>query len=257
MSVRELPASAGQRLLWLLDRQRGGGATLNCPVLCRMDGDLDVARLQAALAQLVARHEALRTIVERRGRRIWQVVHPVGEAPLAVLDESGAAAPEAAVRQAVDDELRRPIDVSGFPVRATLWTIAPRRHVFCLNVHHLASDAWSGAVQIRDLRLLYAGARLDAPRTQYADFIARQETYFASDAFRRDTAYWRAALRGASFDALPFGPRGAPRVTGRGRVAFTADESARPSTVARLAHDAVQRPARALLRHASSSHRAD
>src|ERR1700724_1089844 len=66
--LREGPASVGQRQLWLLEHYRMVGAAMNCPFVLRLEGSLDVERLRWALTQLIARHEALRTTVARRGR---------------------------------------------------------------------------------------------------------------------------------------------------------------------------------------------
>lgn len=228
-TAREALASVGQRLLWFLDRNRTGGIALNCPLACYLDGALDVERLQAALAALVQRHEALRTHIERRGRQLWQVVTRESAAPLDVVDLADSVDSEAAARGALDKELRGRIDPSGRPWRATLWRIAPGRHLFCLNVHHLASDAWSGALQARELRLLYESADALAPvPVQYIDFSARQQAYCASAAFTRDVRHWRQRLAGADYGAIPLSPAGMPgeRETARLRLEVDAGGAA-------------------------------
>ena len=210
MSVREAPASLGQRLLWLLEQYRPGTATLNCPVVCQLDGPLDVARLRGAIAGLVARHEALRTTVERRGRRLWQVVHKDAPAPLELIDLAAASDAPAATVDALHRELCRPLAIDGFPVRATLWSTAPDRHLFCLNVHHVASDAWSGAIRpdARSASAHCAGDGVTLPSSPSSvDFTALQEAYVAGPAFERDLAYCgRAALADAGIDAVPLAP---------------------------------------------------
>jgi hypothetical protein len=114
-------------------------------------------------------------------------------------------------------EVRRRIDPTTSPVRASLWKTGDRRHLLCLNVHHLATDAWSGSIQIRDLKILYDHeARKHTPPQpplmQYADFTSRQEQYFRSERFKRDLEYWRKRLTGAAFDSVPLTPAGS---TGR------------------------------------------
>ncbi|WP_415954563.1 phosphopantetheine-binding protein, partial [Streptomyces sp. KLOTTS4A1] len=57
-----VPLSSAQRRLWVLDQVDGGDATYNVPLAVRVEGLLDVDSLRAAVCDVVARHEALRTV---------------------------------------------------------------------------------------------------------------------------------------------------------------------------------------------------
>src|SRR5262249_53759525 len=76
----EVALSYGQRRLWFLERLEGGGGRYTIPLAVRLRGELDVGALEAALGDVVERHESLRTIFPERLGVARQEVLAVGAA---------------------------------------------------------------------------------------------------------------------------------------------------------------------------------
>src|SRR5690606_16862261 len=71
-----VPLSYAQQRMWFLNKYDTSSATYNLPIAIRLTGELDVAALRAALADVVRRHESLRTRYPEHGGTPVQVVVP-------------------------------------------------------------------------------------------------------------------------------------------------------------------------------------
>ncbi len=235
-----VPASVGQRLLWLLAHYRDVGAGLNCPVLWSLRGRVDEVALQRACDGLVDRHEALRTTLAGRGRDLFQVIAAELPVRLRIVDLQGEADPPSALQAAITAEFADPVDLADGPLRVTLWQTAAEERVLCLTVHHLVTDAASCPVLFTDFARLYDAALGLAPHPPppgpaYRQFSADQQAQLDGGDFDAHLAYWRRQLRALELPALPRGPVVQPPTTLR----VTADLS--PGVVRGLAEVARQR----------------
>ncbi|MFJ3310951.1 non-ribosomal peptide synthase/polyketide synthase, partial [Streptomyces sp. NPDC086549] len=200
-----MPLSFAQRRLWFLHQMEGPSATYHMPLALRLDGDLDRSALQAALADVVARHEVLRTVFPHRDGVPYQ----------RILDDTEAGVPLSVTETTEADllEVLRARVVRGFdlaaepPVRAELFALAPDRHVLLVLLHHIAGDGWSLEPLSRDLTTAYAArCRGEAPAWQplpvsYADYTLWQHDVLGDEAdsgsvFAEQVAYWKSQLAG-------------------------------------------------------------
>ncbi|MGW1073480.1 amino acid adenylation domain-containing protein [Streptomyces sp. NPDC002537] len=201
----EVPLSFAQRRLWFLDRLQGPGSAYNVPLVLELDGELDRPALEAALADLTARHESLRTVFpETAGVPRQLVLDGAAARPRLEVTEVAAAELDAAVAAAV----REPFDLATeIPVRARVFTPGPGRYVLALTVHHIACDGWSLAPLWRDLATSYAARRAgtapDGPPlpVQYADYTLWQHRLLGDETdpeslAARQIAYWTGVLDG-------------------------------------------------------------
>ncbi|HKV12834.1 MAG TPA: amino acid adenylation domain-containing protein, partial [Thermoanaerobaculia bacterium] len=208
----DLPLSFAQQRLCFLDGLTPGNPVYNLPGAVRLSGALDVAALAGSVAEVVRRHEALRTTFDTAAGRSRQVIAPAGPVPLPVLDLSGlpSAAREREAWSLVSEEARRPFDlVRGPLLRALLLRKDGGEHWFLLTLHHVVSDGWSQGIFIEELAGLYAAnaagypAALPPLPVQYADFAAWQRAWLDGPVLARQVGYWKRQLEGLPVLALP------------------------------------------------------
>ncbi|MFI0983659.1 condensation domain-containing protein, partial [Streptomyces sp. NPDC021093] len=207
-----IPLSYAQRRLWFAFRLEGPSPTYNCPLVLRFSGPLDREALAGAVADVVARHESLRTrFVELDGEPCQQVI-PVGDARV-VVDGPRPVAGEEELDRLLREHSAYRFDLAAeIPFRATLFEQAPDQHVLLLLVHHIASDGWSMTPLARDLSTAYRtrthGQNLDqgqelAPlAVQYADYALWQTAVLGNphdpnSILARQRTYWTHQLTGA------------------------------------------------------------
>ncbi|MFD3596158.1 non-ribosomal peptide synthase/polyketide synthase [Nocardia sp. NPDC058640] len=230
-----LPLSPAQQRMWFLNRFDPGSATDNIPMAVRLTGDLDITALQAAIVDVLDRHEVLRTrYPEIDGNAIAEILPAAG-----LLGEvhprivSAGELPDA-VRTVASIGFDLTVDA---PIRATLLRVAATdaatdattgattgaathaatsaatevavqaEYVLVIVLHHIAADGFSFGPLIRDILTAYASRAAGVvPQwtplaVQYADYAVWQHAVLGDPADAESVAakqlsYWREALAG-------------------------------------------------------------
>ncbi|WP_435795218.1 non-ribosomal peptide synthase/polyketide synthase [Nocardia aurea] len=180
-----VPLSYAQQRMWFLNQLDGDSVANNLVAAMRLRGALDHPALTAAVADLVARHETLRTrypavdgIARQEVLAADAVTFDLGPEPVAAARLSERVAATASVPFAVDSEP---------PIRLALLRIDPAEHVLVVSMHHIAADGWSIAPLTRDLMRAYAARHAGAAPdwsplpAQYADFTLWQRDTLGSE----------------------------------------------------------------------------
>ena len=203
-----IPLSYAQQRLWFLDQLQGPSPMYNMAVALRLGGRLDAEAMGAALADVVGRHESLRTLFAAVEGIPQQLVVPPERADLGwdVVDASGWSASR--LGEAIGAAARHTFDMgTEIPLRARLFRVADDEHVLVAAVHHIAADGWSITPLVRDLGVAYASRCAGrapgwAPLpVQYVDYTLWQRAQFGdlddSDSrIAAQLAYWEQALAG-------------------------------------------------------------
>jgi amino acid adenylation domain-containing protein len=197
------PLSFSQQRLWILDQLEPGNAAYNIPIAIRMQGNLQIAALEKSLAEIVRRHEPLRTAFIAIDGKPMQVIHPPEEIILPVVDLSvlPKSEQEAKAAQWMSEEAMRPFDLKQAPLlRTMLLKLSETETIFLITVHHIISDAWSMVVFVRELEALYEAfckehpSPLPALSIQYADFAQWQLQWVENGNIKTQLEYWKTKL---------------------------------------------------------------
>ncbi|MGC0419794.1 amino acid adenylation domain-containing protein, partial [Embleya sp. AB8] len=199
-----IPLSFAQRRLWFLHRLEGPSATYNIPFVLRLDGPLDAAALAAAVTDVVARHESLRTLVveDADGTPEQRILAPEQAVPRFAVVDVAADVVEAATRAVVCEGFELDTEL---PLRTSVLRVGPQEHVVVFVFHHIAADGASMAPFLRDLMAAYAARRRgSAPAweplaVQYRDYTLWQREVLGEEddsesVSAEQLAYWRAEL---------------------------------------------------------------
>ena len=162
----------------------------------------------------------LRSVYTLVEGKLGQRIATPGPITLPVIDLSGL--PEEKRRLETErlmrEAARKPFDLlHGSAMHAALVRLSANEHLLLLVFHHIAFDAWSAGVLLRELPALYEPRQNLEPSEpassplQYPDFAAWQRRCFEVGVWRKGLAYWKEELSGQLpvFD-LPFArPRAA------------------------------------------------
>jgi amino acid adenylation domain-containing protein len=204
-----LPLSFAQERLWLLDQLEPGRSVYHMSLAFRLIGPLNMDAFERSLGEIVRRHETLRTrfaIVEERPVQIIDPFFDVGGKMLKLLvidlrhlDESQRYAE---ALRLLGRETHRPFDLTkDLMLRVALVRLGEDDYIWCLTMHHIASDGWSMGIFYRELGALYEAFSSGRPSPlpelpiQYADFAHWQRCELQGGPLQAQVAYWKRQLQ--------------------------------------------------------------
>jgi len=222
----DLPLSFAQQRLWFLKELDPDSTAYNIPGAFHLVGSLDVMALEQAFAEIIRRHEVLRTVFKNvRGLPLQIVLPPpdfkLRTVDLSILDEE---ARDYERRRLASAEAKALFDFAEGPLlRTLLIRLGATHHLLLLTLHHIIFDAWSIGVLAREIGVLYQSftAGLHSPLTelpiQYADYAHWQRQWLQGEVLENQLTYWKGRLKGLPYLDLPTDRPRPPVQTTNGR----------------------------------------
>ena len=201
----KIPLSLTQQRLWFLDQLEPESSAYNIPLALEVKGVLSINTLERAIAEIVRRHETLRTNFETVEDTPAQIIHANREIPLKVVDLRSLSESErnTQLQRLMETEINRSFDLSQQALlRTTLFELTPETQVLLVIMHHIVSDAWSLEIFTRELSAIYTGivngqsSPLSELSIQYADFTHWQREYLQGEIYQTQLNYWQQQLAG-------------------------------------------------------------
>jgi iturin family lipopeptide synthetase A len=162
----------------------------NLAMTLRLEGRLRMDAMDRAFAEVIKRHESLRTTFPGHCQRI----NPSMALEFPVVDVSGTG--EEKLNVLLGEENRHSFDLATGPLVRVCWfRLAEETHVLSIIVHHLVADGWSMIVLAQEVGELYNaycdGAAAELPRAmQFREYVQNLK----NDELRADEEYWQKQL---------------------------------------------------------------
>ncbi|WP_106531354.1 non-ribosomal peptide synthetase [Chitinophaga niastensis] len=204
-----IPLSYSQERLWFID-QLEGSVHYHIPHTLRLQGSLNREGLSYALQTIVNRHEVLRTVIVQESGIAYQQIQDKDSWQLEIIDVAAYREDETLLHACIESLIIRPFDLSAdHMLRAHLIVLGAREHILVITLHHIASDAWSAGIIVKELAGFYNAyiegvpAQLPLPAIQYADYAIWQRAYLSGALMEQKLAYWKDKLADITTLQLP------------------------------------------------------
>ncbi|NLU93272.1 type I polyketide synthase [Chitinophaga sp. Ak27] len=188
--------SSAQKRLYFLQKENPGSISYNEQTIISVAGSVTPLDIKAALQQLSARHEAMRTSFIELDGIPYQVVQDVVD--IEIVYHNGG--------ENVHQDLQafiRPFDLRHAPfLRMLVLTLKSEEVIIMLDIHHLIIDGISFNIFKRELLSLLKQRMPPPVRWQYKDFSEWQQHRIKKSQLQLQQNYWQKMLDAGAFSSL-------------------------------------------------------
>ncbi|MCU0288829.1 MAG: amino acid adenylation domain-containing protein, partial [Acidobacteria bacterium] len=209
---QNFPLTFEQERLWFIQQLDPGNSAYNIIKATQFEGKLDKQALELGIAELIRRHDILRTIFINSGDGPKQVVLNQLSFQLEIIELNAVPFEEQKekINQIIDSEALYIFNLEKGPLFRTKLLALNKRddeHIFLLTVHHIIADGTSIQVIIGELKQLYQAfsqrkeTGLSELPIQYIDYACWQRFWFGEigttlEFIKKQETYWLEQFQG-------------------------------------------------------------
>ncbi|MCB9251757.1 MAG: non-ribosomal peptide synthase/polyketide synthase, partial [Flavobacteriales bacterium] len=201
--------SYSQERLWFI-HQFEGSLQYHIPIILNVEGKLNLKALEFALKEIINRHKVLRTVFyDESGIGYQKSIPAQGFSIDQVIGQEHYS--EVSNEDLIRAFIRRPFDLSSdFMLRVLALTPNKETSTVVFVMHHIASDAWSGSILVKEVMELFHSKTEKRPchlpelKVQYSDYSFWQRTYLDEKNLQEKLNYWKSKLTDAAILNLSY-----------------------------------------------------
>ncbi|MCP4151740.1 MAG: AMP-binding protein, partial [bacterium] len=179
------PLSSAQMRFYILQQTNTGSTAYNMPIIIKLEGHLDMARVAEVFKKLLKRHESLRTGFEIVNEEPVQRVYDDVDFTVGYFEAS-----ELESKKLVGNFVK-PFDLAHAPLlRLEFIKTSHNEYILMFDMHHIVTDGTSNGIFINDMLAFYVGKELPPLRLQYKDFSQWQHGLLKGERLKKQQEYW-------------------------------------------------------------------
>ncbi|SFL84947.1 non-ribosomal peptide synthetase [Nitrosomonas communis] len=209
---KKAPLSYAQQQMWLLDQLNPGSISYTVPNILGFPFKVDIEALNMALAEILRRHETLRTTFAAIDGEPFQAIHEVHQVKIPIVDLTDLPIENRnqVAQKGIREQIRLPWNLATGPLfRYQLIKFAEDDHILAMTLHHIATDGHSMSILSNEIRVLYKAFQERQPSPlkelpiQYADYAIWQRDWLKGKQLEHQINFWKRKLSDTSVLELP------------------------------------------------------
>lgn len=190
------PLSHPQKRIWYTERIYQNTSLYNIVGTIRIKGPVDFELLNESVNLFIKKNDGLRLRLLEKDGEVCQFVGGYEKIKFDFMDFSGFKNPEEEFVKWVEDEAKKPINLSDSRLfNIVLFKISDNDNGFLEKFHHIISDGWSSNLMIQKICDIYSMLKKgenpdDDTEYSYVEYLEQEQKYLQSERFTKDKSFW-------------------------------------------------------------------